>query len=360
LRIGEAETVNADQARAKAKTELAKVALGHDPQAEKAAERANTSRTLIAIANEYLEMKALEMERGKYRASSYRVTKLYLTGAGYFGPLHKMPIADISVADVATRINSINKNSGSPTAGRARAAMSALFAWSMQQGFMGPNPHNPVTTTKNPDETPATRDRVLKDHELAAIWNACGDDDFGKIVRLLMLTACRRDEIGGLRWSEIDAEAGTLTLPKERVKNKHEHTLPLPPLTLAIIKTVHQRVGRDHLFGDHSPVGFTKWTEEKARLDERLGAKVAPFTLHDLRRSAATGMVNLDIEPHHIEAVLNHYSGHRGGVAGVYNRSKYERQIRAALARWDDHLRTLIEGGKRKIVPFSTAAQESA
>jgi integrase len=155
-------------------------------------------------------------------------------------------------------------------------------------------------------------------------------------------------------------EKGLLSLPGERVKNGHAHTLPLTPLAMAIIKTVHQRVGRVFLFGDRSDTGFTRWSEEKRRLDDRLGAKVAPFVLHDIRRSVATGMADLDVEPHHIEAVLNHFSGHRGGVAGVYNRSRYERQIRAALALWDDHLRTLIQGGKRKVLPFPQAAQETA
>ena len=120
----------------------------------------------------------------------------------------------------------------------------------MQQGLMGDRPHNPVIATKKPeDATP--RDRVLDDHELAAIWRACEDDDSGKIVRLLTLTACRRDEIGGLRRSEIKSD-GTLMLPAERVKNGHKHTLPLMPTALSIIGDVHERSSRDQLFGDRS------------------------------------------------------------------------------------------------------------
>jgi integrase len=88
----------------------------------------------------------------------------------------------------------------------------------MRQGLMGPTPYNPASVTENPDAR-LSRDRVLKDTELAAIWRACKDDDFGRIVRLLICTACRREEIGGLRWGEIDRDAGTITLPKERVKN---------------------------------------------------------------------------------------------------------------------------------------------
>jgi len=355
LRIGDYPTINADQARKKAKTILANVHLGADPQAEKEAERAKGSRTLRSVADQYLEMKELEMQRGQYRASSLRVTKIYLTRPQYFGPLHSRAITDITVADIAGRINAINKNSGTVTAGRARSALSSMFTWAMRQGFMGPTPYNPASVTENPDAR-LSRDRVLKDTELAAIWHACRDDDFGKITRLLILTACRREEIGGLRWSEIDRDAGTITLPKERVKNNHEHVLPLTPLALAIIDSVPEQVGRNHLFGDRSVTGFTLWYAAKHDLDDRLG-KIAPWNLHDIRRGVATWMAENNIEPHVIEAILNHYSGHRGGVAGIYNRAKYARQMQAALSQWDDHIRTLVRGG-RKVLSFPV--QESA
>jgi integrase len=350
LRIGDYPTINADQARKKAKTVLANVHLGQDPQSEKEAERANSSRTLRAVAEQYLEMKALEVERGQYRASSLRVTKIYLTRPQYFGPLHTYAITDITVADIAGRLNAINKNSGAVTAGRARSALSSMFTWAMRQGCMGSTPHNPASVTENPDDR-LSRDRVLNDNELAAIWRGCKDDDFGRIVRLLILTACRREEIGGLRWGEIDRANGTITLPKERVKNKHEHVLPLTPLALEIIGLVKEQVGRNHLFGDRSMTGFTLWYSAKHDLDDRLG-KIAPWNLHDIRRSVATWMAENNIEPHVIEAILNHYSGHRGGVAGIYNRAKYARQIRSALSLWDDHLRSLLEGGERKVLAF--------
>jgi integrase len=359
LRIGDAATLNPDQARAKAKEELAKVALGHDPQGEKAAQRVNAAHTLRSVADDYLAMKKLEVERGEYRASSYRVTKLYLSGKAYFGPLHSTTITDITLPDIATRLNAITRNSGTVTAGRARSALSSLFTWAMQNGLMGKTPHNPVIATKKPnDATP--RDRVLEDAELAAVWHACKDDNFGKIVKLLALTGCRRDEIGGLRWSEIDSDKGLLSLPGERVKNGHAHTLPLTPLALAIIGSVHQRIDRSFLFADRSNVGFTDWSGAKRDLDARLGTKVTQWRLHDLRRTVATRMGDLGIEPHIIEAVLNHHSGHRSGVAGVYNRAKYARQMATALAVWADHLRSLIEGGGRKVLPFSTSAQETA
>jgi integrase len=353
LKIGDVEKLDAAEARKAAKKALAKAALGQDPRADKAAARRNAAFTLKSVAADYLASKELELKRGEYRAASLRVTKLYLTGKRYFESLHSMAVSTIGLADVALCLNAIERNSGSVTAGRARSALSSLFTWAAQQGLMGENPHNPVIASKRPkDSTP--RERVLRDHELAAIWRACNDDDYGRITRLLMLTACRREEIGGLRRSEIVDDV--LTLPAERVKNGHEHKLPLLPMAAEIIATIPERVGRDHLFGDRSGRGFTHWAARKAELDERLGDKVAAWTPHDLRRSAATWMYEHDVEPHHVEAVLNHFGGHRSGVAGVYNRSKYALQIRNALARWNDHVQSIVEGGERKIVPLPASA----
>jgi integrase len=347
IKLGDYPTINADEARKEAKKKLAKITLGYDPQAEKETERRNASRTLRSVVNDYLEMKDLAISAGTYRASSYRVAKLYLTSKGYFGALQAMPISDVQRIDVARCLNAITRNSGHPTTGRARAHLSSLFTWAMKQGY---TTHNPVIGTENP--ATASRDRVLKDSELAAIWRACDDDDFGKIVRLLILTGCRREEIGGLKWSEIDENQDTITLPKERVKNKHEHVLPITSMAMQIINSVPVRVDRDHLFGG-SRTGFSDWTPHKKFLDARLANKLADWRLHDLRRSLATWMAEHgSVEPHIIEAILNHWTGHRSGVAAIYNRATYARPMRAALSLWDDHLRSIIEGRKRAVLPL--------
>jgi integrase len=349
------EKVTAEAARLRAKQELAEVTMGRDPRGEQETERQKGSRTLIAAANAYLEMKELQVQRGEYRASSFRVTKLYLTGKDYFGSLHRMPLADVTVSDIALRINTINKNSGTATASRARAALRSMYVWAMQQGFMGANPHNPVAATRNPGDA-QSRDLVLSDIELAEVYRAAGDDSFGQIVRLLVLTGQRREEIGGLKFSEIDRDAGTITLPKERTKNRHENVLPITPSVARILDSVPQAVGRDHVFGDRSATGFTAWGAAKKRLDDRLAGKLkgksVGWRLHDLRRSLATWLGEHGVEVWTIECLLNHWSGHRSGIVNVYNRSKHEKQVRAALSLWDDHLRTLVEGGRRKILNF--------
>jgi len=164
------------------------------------------------------------------------------------------------------------------------------------------------------------------------VARAC-DDPFSDVVRLLLLTGQRRTEIGSLRWSEIDLARKMIVLPAERTKNSRFHELPLSAQALAIIERLPRRNSSDYLFGTR---GFAHWERAKAALDQRL--RIAPFRLHDLRRSCATGMGELGVLPHVIEQALNHVSGAKAGVAGVYNRSKMTDAVREGLQRWADHL----------------------
>jgi integrase len=284
------------------------------------------------------------------RPNTYRELERFLTRP-HFKPLHSMAVDQITRRDVAARVAKITTENGSSSAANARAALSAMYAWALGHGLCE---INPVVGTLAPDRA-QPRERVLSDAELVAIWRACGDDDISRIVKLLILTAQRRSEIGGMRWSEIDMDMGTWTLPVARSKNRRAHTLPLPQMALDIIATVPRMVGRDQLFGQRAASGFTHWSKAKQALDARLGDKVTAWTLHDLRRSTATKMADIGAQPHIIEAVLNHISGHKGGVAGIYNRSSYEREVRNALALWEDHVRAFVEGGERKVIRYAPA-----
>ena len=182
---------------------------------------------------------------------------------------------------------------------------------------------------------------MLKDNELAAIWNALPASDYGAIVKLLMLTGQRRDEIGALRWSEIDLSGeGVIHLPKERTKNRRPHMVPLSPAARAILATLREQAGdREFVFGRGE--GFSGWSASKAALEAEL-PKMPDWTLHDLRRTAATGMGELGVPPHIVELVLNHQSGHKGGIAGVYNRAVNGKERREALDQWDKHIAALV------------------
>jgi integrase len=344
--LGTTERLTPTQAREGARKVFARVLLGDDPQDEKAAQRTAAERTFARVVDAYLDAR-----KPALRPTSFTVIKLYLTGP-YFRPLHVMGLAEISHPDIAARLTAITRKHSAHTAAAARRAVSAFFRWTMEEGW---TTANPVVGTRKPVAS-KSRDRVLSDRELAAIWNACGDNDYGRIIRLLILLGSRRSEVGGIRWGELDLDAGTWTLPAERSKNHRAHMITLPPAALKIVRAAadlcfHQHDDRDCLFGARAAYGFTAWAHDKAALDQRLSGAVKPWRLHDLRRTVATRMADIGIQPYAIEATLNHYSGHRAGVAGVYNRSPYEREAKAALIRWSKHVLALVERrDERKVI----------
>jgi integrase len=271
-------------------------------------------------------------------------------------PLHHAAAAAIGRSDVAELLSKIEHDSGPVAANRVRSSLSAMWGWAVMEGRQDANP---VAATRKRAE--ATRERVLSDTELALIWNGTGgESDHDRIVRLLMLTGLRRDEIGWARWCELDGDI--LLIPGARTKNGLPHEAPLPTLAVSQIPprpgASKDGTTRGGMFGKRAEEGFSGWSRSKARLDARLAgtlkedfakahgrapreeeARLAPWTLHDLRRTMATWLSEHGEEPHIVEALLNHVSGKaKAGVAGVYNRASYRAQKRAALARWADHI----------------------
>jgi integrase len=331
--LGALSKVTLEAARNIAKIRFAQVQLGTDPGAEKKA-RGTASAATLTLGN--VAARYLDAKRDVLRPSTFKSAERHF--GTHWAPLTARPLVAINRAEIAARLQEIVKEYGRTAAARARSTLSSLFSWSMREGLCGEA--NPVIATNDPGQG-ASRDRVLTDRELAAVWNACGgSDDFSRIVRLLILTAARRDEIGSLRWSEINGNS--LTIAAERSKNRKAHTLTLPPMALDILESVPRRDGRDYVFGQRGG-GFARWGFWTTKLRGRLGQMPA-WTLHDLRRSAATGMAEIGVQPHIIEAVLNHVSGHKGSVAGIYNRAAYAEPMRAALQRWADHVAALLDG----------------
>ena len=179
--IGSVEKVAPPDARKAARAILAKVELGGDPQGAKAEMRREAARTVRSVVDSYLDAK-----RSELRPELFRITKLYLTGP-YFRSLHPLAVTAVTRADVATAVRSISNKHSATTASAARRTLSAFFGWTIAEGLLG-NGANPVDGSHQPDR-PAPRDRVLSDHELAAVWRACPDDDYGRIIRLLICSA---------------------------------------------------------------------------------------------------------------------------------------------------------------------------
>ncbi len=347
MTLGAYPAIKPDQARETAGKMHAAVRLGRDPAGEKAEGRTRAAETMDAALRAYLPQ-----ARERLKPRSYREVERHLLVHAKL--LHGLQLAKIERRSVAARLAEIAAASGPAAANRVRASVSAFFAWALREGLVE---DNPVIGTNKAHESGA-RERVLTGAELRAIWHGLKDDHYGAIVRLLMLTGQRRDEIGSLRWSEIADTAMKITLPSTRTKNKREHVVPLSGPALAILKAQTRRTNgeeeRDLIFGIGEG-GFSGWSDCKHALDDAIteeeGQSLPHWTLHDLRRSAATGMAERGVQPHVIEAVLNHV-GHKGGVAGIYNRASYEREKTAALSLWADHVTAIVEGRKSKIVPL--------
>jgi integrase len=343
--LGDVRKVNVDDARGIARKRFAQVELGVDPDAEeekRKTEQEQDARTFEKMVELYLAGQEARLADGTLRRNTYIAEERYLRR--HCAPLQTKAVAKITFEEIADLIRKLVKAHGATSAARARGALSSFFAWCMRQG-LGVKA-NPTIGTDNPVYGKAPRDRVLTDEEIRVIWRNCLDDDFGKIVRLLMLTACRRDEIGGLRWAEVDLASSKLALPKERTKSKRPHELTLPSTAVAILGTVRRRNSTDTLFGGGA-TGFNAWSYNTLALGARIaateGKALAPWRIHDLRRTVRTRLGKLGVLPHIAELVLNH-AGHKSGIGGVYDHHDYQTEIADALLKWEMHLLAIVDG----------------
>ncbi len=348
ITLGTPERLDADRARKVAIETLGKIGQGLDPQGDKQEAQRKASVTLGSIIPKYLAY-AAKRQRPNYHADVKRYLELH------WGPLKGVQLDRLERMRIANRLTEISEERGAFAADRSRAALSSLLSWAIGEGLTD---SNPALTTNRPAEL-ISRDRVLSPAELALVWHQAGPGDFGAIVRLLILTAGRRDEIGGAHWSELKRD--TLRIDADRSKNGVAHEIPLCARAFDLFTGIQRREGRDLIFGTGEGP-FSGWSKCKAQLDRRIAAAVlkdrgeagiTPWRVHDLRRTAATGMADIGVMPHIIEAVLGHISGSKAGVAGVYNRATYANEKRLALDLWAEHVTALVNGCQGKVVSFA-------
>jgi integrase len=322
MTLGDPAVVPCVQARNKARALRAKVALGEDPQGERIAAR--KAITFAARVEEYLAATA-----SRLRPRTLELRQRHLRT--HCKPLHGVSPAAITRGDLMKLLAEITQRRGKVAANRCGSTLSAMFAWLMLSGVVEANPM--VGVKPHPERS---RDRVLNDEELTKIWHASDTGgDFDRIVRLLLLTGCRRTEIGGMTWLELTGDL--FVLPASRSKNAKPHEVPLTPL--AIMQLPARVKDRDLVFGTDA-AGFTGWPRGKQRLDRRIGiGAIAPWSLHALRRTCSTWLAEHDTPPHIVDAVLGHT---RGGVHAVYNRSTLKAQKRAALTLWATHIGGIV------------------
>jgi integrase len=243
-----------------------------------------------------------------------------------WAPVHDLDAETASRHDLIPTLRRIATERGSTTANRAKASLSSCITWAIRHGLLR---RDNSPTAYLPAWLEQARERALSLEELGRIWQAAPlvHEQFGRMLRLLILTGCRRSEISDLSWQEVDFGRGVIELPGSRTKNGLPLVVPLPPAALAILAGV-PRMSTSAVF-----IGFRPWSHAKAKLDDMLG--LAPWVIHDLRRSVSTGLhEHLNADTHLIELCLNHASGSRGAIAGVYDRSQRLAERRDLLTGW--------------------------
>ena len=329
IACGDVGAIPAKEARKIAEGYEAILLRGGDPAADRRVLLARGSNTLGNAIDLYLAAMA-----PKFKENTLRITRSYLTG-DHWKKFRALPLDEITEQKVIERLDAIAAGAGPAAANKARDCLSRVYIWARKKRMCTTNP----VANSDKQEENGERDRVLSDEEIAKLWQATeGDADYHQVVRLVLLTGCRRDEIGGLQWNEIDMEKRAITIAKERSKNGNAHLVPLCDLAFDILRS--RRRHGDNVFG-RGEKGFSSYSEPKRRLDEKLQFE-NPWVLHDFRRTIATNLQRLGFAPEVSERVLNHTGRARSGVAGVYHLYDYAREKRLALAAWETHIRECI------------------
>ena len=316
-------------AREEAREALRKVAKGGDPAEEKIAARrapaADRPESVEEAAEEFIERYAKPKNRS-WKETERIFQREVLPRWG------KRPVGTIARRDVIELLDDIIDRGAPYMANRVLACVRRLFNWCVERDKISASP---AANVKAPG-VEAARDRVLSDEEIKTLWGAWESMGwpFGLAFRLLLVTAQRRDEVASMRWSDINLEQALWTLPRERTKSDRLNELPLSSLAIEILEAV-PRTG-EYVFSTTGRTPISGYSKAKRRCDKLSG--VTGWRIHDLRRTAASGMARLGIAPHVVEKVLNHANGQISGVAAVYNRHGYTDEKRHALEAWANAL----------------------
>ncbi len=314
--LGKYPLVSLKMARQEAQRLLAEQTLSQHPQSPR--------QTFLMALEAFLTFHAANNRPGTTGEVSRILTR-------QFAPLHRKQIADVTTHDI-TQITDGMIAAGHPSAANhAHIAIRNFLGWCVRRRYL---PHSPINDLERPAKA-VSRERTLTDEELRAVWRAAGQCSrpFSAIVRLLIVSGQRRGEIGGMRREWFDLEARTCTFPSEITKNSRTHHIPIGGIAHALLSECQAQSDTSLLFPARgtgaSPRAFNGWSKAKPRLDGK--ASIDPWTLHDLRRTYATNLQKLGVKLEVIEALLNHVSGTRAGIVGVYQRYRYEVEMREAV-----------------------------
>lgn len=354
LTLGPYPLLGLAEARQKATEALRSASEGADPAGEKAAQRAAVRAGEPIVDRDRLSIVVEEFLKREIRPKNRSHDLVDAIFRNHVIPKWgERKVQSITRRDVIELTDALVDKSQPYAANRVFAHVRRLFNWAISRGVVD---SSPCAGLKPPGAEQA-RDRVLTDGEIRFFWLASErlDEPFKGFFRALLLTGQRRDEVAGMRASEIEGD--DWTIPGERSKNGRPNLVPMSAELRAVIDAVPRIAGKaSYVFSTTGQAPISGYSRAKTRLDKQMvelmqeeagdGAEdvlLLDWRLHDLRRTAATGMARLRVAPHIIEAVLNHKSGQISGIASVYNRFEYEDEKRSALSAWARYVASLIE-----------------
>jgi integrase len=248
--------------------------------------------------------------------------------------LLKRPAAQITRAEAVNTLDTLLKAGKIAMAGRVMAYARAAFRWAQKRGKVPANPFADLPVSSCSTE----RDRVLTDAEIVSIWQATADlgEPFGPLVKMLILTLQRREEVAGMRWTELSNDLTTWTIPSVRMKNGQAHRVHLPDPARAALSSVTRIIGCDFVFTTTGLSAASGFSRVKKKLDRLSG--VEGWRLHDLRRTGVSKLAELGFDPLVLDKLLAHKPAALKGVASVYQRHDFANDRAAALASWAAHV----------------------
>jgi integrase len=328
LALGQFGQLTLAAAREKARAWLTALAAGQDPRH---AERVEREATFAVAMENYLRTHVTGQRKALVVAREMRRELLPRFG--------NRPLTAITRRDAIRLIDEI-KARAPHQARNVFGHLRAFLAWCVEKDLLETSPCDHVRPARLIGPK-LPRQRVLNDDELRQLWAATDQlgYPFGSMVRMLMLTGQRKNEVAGARWREFDLANRLWTIPPERFKSDATHIVPLSDAVMALLASLPRFDDGDFLFSvsaGRSPIN--SFSKAKEKLDVAMG-DVASFVIHDLRRTVRTRLSALGIQDHVAELVIGHA---RKGLARVYDQHRYLDEMRAALAAWAQRLGTIV------------------
>jgi len=335
--LGPYPVLDLKAAREAAAKALRVVHEGRDPGREREQARASMPRSIDAVVTDFIDKHCKRHNRPRTIAGTEQLLRSHVLPRW-----RGRTIESITKRDVIDMLDRVVEDGTPVAANRTLAAVRKLFNWAVARDLIA---MSPCAGVKRPaPEQP--RDRVLSDDELRRVWNAAEQvgGPFGSMVRLLILTGARRTEVAQMTRDELDLDAKVWKLPRERTKNGIPHEVPLSKQVLAVIESVPRIASSPYILTTNGRAAACDYNNNTRRLRALLPPDMSHWTLHDLRRTVASGMARLGVNLPVIEKCLNHISGSFGGIVSVYQHHNFAPEKRAALEQWGDFVEGLVGG----------------